>query len=445
MPNSPDCEPERLKAQLSGKDVELREALAFQDAAADVLALIREHPTEPAVIFQSIVTTASRLCESEYAVFYELKGNHYQQVAAQSADPEWLQHLHNNPPPATRASLAGRTGIEQRTIHIEDVLEDPEYMLSEAQRIGKYRSVLGIPLLRDSKTIAVIVLLRTVVKPFTNRQIQLVETFADQASIAIENARLLAELANKSEQLSTLNETLEARVTEQAAELNRHGQLRNFLPDKIADAVLSDQGSDLLKSHRRNIAAVFCDLRRFTSFSENAEPEEVILVLQQFHEETSRIVAEHDGTIVSRVGDGVLIVLNDPIPIEEPVARAVRLGRDLRTTLRGLSQQWQEYEFDVGFGIGISYGYATLGTVGTDNYQNYTAIGTVVNVASRLSDMADDDEVLVTQRVKKEASDGFKFELKDKLALKGIARTINVFKLMDYPDPSGPIPDLKAP
>ena len=416
-----------LLDELKTNQKELSESLEHQTATSAVLAAIAKSPGKLQPVFDEIVERASSLCEADYAFLFEHVEGNLKVVASVRVSDLFVEV---SSIPLDPGTAIGRAFIEKRTVHIEDLLEWKEYTRHDIQKVGGNRSVLTVPLMHGDVPFGVLALMRKTVRVFSDRQIQLAETFADQAVIAIEDARLLAELASKTEELSNLNESLEARVEKQASELNRSLQLRNFLPEKIAEAVLSDDGADLLKSHRRNIAAVFCDLRRFTSFSESAEPEEVILVLQQFHAETSRLVAEHSGTIVTRMGDGVLIVLNDPIPIDEPVIQALELGDELRSSLRALSQQWQEYEFDVGFGIGISYGYATLGTVGADSYQNYTAIGTVVNVASRLSDMADDDEVLVTQRVKTEAGDRFEFGLKDKLALKGITRAINVFSFV---------------
>jgi class 3 adenylate cyclase len=409
---------------------ELEQALKFQKATAHVLTLIRRHPQDLAAIFQSIVSTASRLCDAEHAVFFTRQDRSYFAEVVESVDPEWLQYLRDHPTPATRQSFAGRTGIEQRTVHVKDVLQDKEYTRFHVQRVGGFRTLLGVPILIDNHTIAVICLLRAVVKPFTTDQIHLVETFADQASIAIGNARNLEGLASKTSDLAELNDELEARVAEQLAALKRHAVLRNFLPPKVADMVLSNPNSELLESHRRNVVAIFCDLRRFTSFSESAEPEEVMLVLQQFHTITSELAARHDGTIVSRVGDGVLIVVNDPVPIDSPVKKALALISEMRTALAVLAQAWNECEYDLGFGIGASYGYATLGMVGSSDYQNYTAIGTVVNVASRLSDIAKDGEALVTQRVRTEAADAFEFEEMGQLELKGLKRSIHVLKLV---------------
>jgi len=136
------------------------------------------------------------------------------------------------------------------------------------------------------------------------------------------------------------------------------------------------------------IQLIFCDLRRFTAFSESAEPEEVLQILEEFHSVTGRIATECGGTIINRAGDNLMIVLNDPIEIEDPAKCAVVLGDKLRSTLGAMCENWQRYEHDLGFGVGISYGYATLGVVGSETQQTYTAIGAAVNLASRLCDHA---------------------------------------------------------
>ena len=170
-------------------------------------------------------------------------------------------------------------------------------------------------------------------------------------------------------------------------------------------------------------------LRRFTRFSESADPEEVMQILEAFHAETSKLTAECGGTIIQRAGDGVMIVLNDPITIDEPATRAVELAAKLRVVLASLCENWQKYEYDLSFGIGLSYGYATLGVVGSEKHQNYTAIGPAINIASRLCDGASDGQVLVTQRVCTEVGDAFTFEPVGELELKGVSRAMNVFSL----------------
>jgi class 3 adenylate cyclase len=157
--------------------------------------------------------------------------------------------------------------------------------------------------------------------------------------------------------------------------------------------------------------------------------EEVMQVLETFHTATSVVVAEENGTVIHRAGDGVMIIFNDPIEIENPVARALALTTKLRSRLYQHCDRWNQYEYDLSFGFGVSYGYATLGLVGAHNHHNYTAIGTTVNLASRLCGAASDGEVLVTQRVCTEADTAFEFESLGQIELKGVSKLVRVFRL----------------
>ncbi len=223
----------------------------------------------------------------------------------------------------------------------------------------------------------------------------LIGTFANQNAILKHlNARTQAQAL----ELVQLNRTLENRVNDQVAELDRIGQLKRFLSPEVADLIVEKGDNSLLESHRRYVAAVFCDLRDFTAFSERAEPEEVIDVLQKYHQVLGQLVSEHGGTIDHRAGDGLMVIFNDPLPCDEPVRRAIEMAFAMRDAVSELLQDWAKYGHQLGFGIGVAAGYATLGIVGDATRSDYTAIGNVINLASRLCDQAQDGEVLISQR-----------------------------------------------
>ena len=182
------------------------------------------------------------------------------------------------------------------------------------------------------------------------------------------------------------------------AELNRIGQLKRFLAPEVAQLVVEDLDASLLESHRRYVASLFCDLRGFTAFSERAEPEEVIDVLQRYHEALGRLVDDSGGTIDHRAGDGLMVIFNDPLPCEEPVQEAITTAFRMNEAVRELCREWTRLGHELGFGIGIAAGYATLGLVGDENRSDYTAIGNVINLSSRLCDKAKDGEILISRR-----------------------------------------------
>ncbi len=229
--------------------------------------------------------------------------------------------------------------------------------------------------------------------------------------------------------LQSWTDTLEKRVDEQVGQLERLGRLKRFLSPEVAEVVVSSGDESTLQSHRREIAVVFCDLRGFTDFAESVEPEESMRVLGAYHEGMGEIVGHYHGNINHRAGDGMMVIFNDPLPCEEPAVSAVRMSVAMRDRMDELTGRWRSHGYSLGFGIGISYGYATLGLVGHEDRFDYTAIGSVVNLASRLCDEAQSGQILVTQRVQAEVQSLVNAELIDQRTFKGFSRPINVFNV----------------
>ena len=195
------------------------------------------------------------------------------------------------------------------------------------------------------------------------------------------------------------SKTLEERVAAQIGEIERMGRLKRFLAPQIAEAILCSSAEACLESHRRDIVVLFCDMRGFTAFSETAEPEDVTAVLREYHGSIGPLIHRYEGTLDRFTGDGMLVLFNDPMPCPDPAVRAVRLAVDMRNTAASLARTWMARGHEIGFGVGIAQGYATLGQIGFEGRFEYTAIGTVTNVAARLCAEAKDGQILVTQRV----------------------------------------------
>ena len=227
--------------------------------------------------------------------------------------------------------------------------------------------------------------------------------------------------------LAEWNSRLEERVAVQVGQLERVGRLKRFLSPQIAELITAAGEGDALRSHRRDVVVLFCDLRGFTAFAETAEPEEVVAVLHEYHAALGPLVQRHGATIDHFAGDGMMLFFNDPVPSPDPVGSALALAVEMRTAVQARASDWRRRGFQLGFGIGIAQGYATLGLVGFEQRQDYTAIGTVCNVAARLCAEAADGEILLTQRVALAAP--MPTALVCEMALKGLARPIPVFRL----------------
>jgi adenylate cyclase len=235
------------------------------------------------------------------------------------------------------------------------------------------------------------------------------------------------EVQAQAAELMQWNRTLESRVAEQLKEIERISRLKRFLSPQVADLVMASGDEDILRSHRQAITVVFCDLRGFTAFAETAEPEEVMDLINQYHECLGALIHKYEGTLDRFVGDGLDVLFNDPLPCPDPSLRAVRMAVEMRERIGELSVTWRKHGHDLGFGIGIAHGYATLGRIGFEGRIDYSAIGTVVNLAARLCGEAADGQILVDGKVKAAVEDLAVIKPSGELALKGFHRPISAF------------------
>ena len=242
--------------------------------------------------------------------------------------------------------------------------------------------------------------------------------------------RSLLRIKQYQDELANLNRTLESRVQQQLDELERIGQLKRFLSPQVVELVTSGGKASLLETHRAEITAVFCDLRGFTAFSETEEPEEVIVVLRQYHEVISRLLSEFGATLDHVAGDSILVFFNDPLPCPDPPRQAIRMALAMREQVGELVRSWGKRGHELDLGIGIALGHATLGTIGSAGLFHYAAVGTAINLAARLSDEAAGGQILVSARVRA-ATEGFvETEEVGPLTLRGFARPVPAFKVL---------------
>jgi len=227
-------------------------------------------------------------------------------------------------------------------------------------------------------------------------------------------------------ELSEWNRTLEARVAEQVEELARMARLRRFLSPTLAEVVM-ERGESVLESHRRELAVLFADLRGWTDFSAATEPEEVMSVVGSYHAAMGELISKYDATVGWFAGDGLMVWFNDPIPCEEPAERAVRMAVEMREAMSALTAGWQKRGHDLDFSLGVALGYATIGRIGFDGRYDYGAVGSVLNLASRLCDAAEPGQIVVSRRVLAEVEEFVEAQPLGKLELKGLGKPVEAF------------------
>jgi class 3 adenylate cyclase len=335
-----------------------------------------------------------------------LDGDVLLSVAHDGGGAEGFSYDKEHPHAIDRSSAAGRAAVTRRPVHIPNVDQDPEYTYSGPR---PYKAMLGAPILIEDELIGVVVVVRTEPTPFSDDQIALIETFADQAAVAIANARLL--------------ETVERQRTE----------LARFVSPPVAELITSEEGKQLLAGHRAYITIAYFDLRGFTAFAETAEPEELIDIVREYHSATGELVTAHSGTLEHFAGDGLMVFFNDPVAIEEPELQAARLALAMRDRIGELAAGWRKRGYELGLGAGIAVGHATLGRIGFEGRYDYGALGSVTNIASRLSDEAGPGKILLTQRAYAALEGRVEARTVGSLELKGLGRPVDVYELVGIP------------
>jgi class 3 adenylate cyclase/putative methionine-R-sulfoxide reductase with GAF domain len=372
---------------------ELEDVREQQRAISGVLrAVARSAGLQP--VLEEVAEACRRLCQADYGALWLLKDG-LLHLGAHQGEPEGAQYDLEHPHPVDRTTAAGRAALERKPIQIPDVLADPEYTYPGPRF---FRTMLGVPIMIEDDLIGVVVVVRREPKRFTDDHIALVQTFADQAAVALTNARLL--------------DAIERQRTE----------LSRFVSPQVADLISSEHGEGLLAGHRAYISSLFCDLRGFTAFAETAAPEELFDVLREYHAVLGELIPAHHGTLEHFAGDGVMVFFNDPLPVDAHELQAIRLAIAAQTRFAELATGWRKRGIDLALGIGIESGYATLGRIGFEGRFDYGALGPATNLASRLSMHASPGQTLIGQRVFAATEEAVETTPVGSLELKGFGR-----------------------
>jgi len=250
----------------------------------------------------------------------------------------------------------------------------------------------------------------------------------DQGAL-VARVRAMLRIKALHDEVQALNKGLEAKVQAQVAELERVSRLQRFLAPQVAQAIVTAGDDKVLQKRRREVVALFCDLRGFTGFSETAEPEDVMSVLDEYHAAVGPLVHKYEGTLERFLGDGMMVLFNDPLPCPDAPERAARMAIEMRDSVAALAPAWKRRGHVLGFGIGLAQGYATMGTIGFADRLEYTAIGAVVNLAARLCADAADGQILTNSRLASAIGESLDIDELGERTLRGMSRPVAVVNL----------------
>ena len=387
-------------ADLADVARQLEDVREQQRAINGVLrAVARSAGVQP--VLDEVVEACRRLCRADHGALWLLEGG-LLHAAAHHGEQEAIAFDRQHPHAVDRTTAAGRTAIERKPVHIPDVRDDREYTYAGPR---PYRAMLGVPVLFEDELIGVVVVVRREAQAFTDEHIALLETFAAQAAIALTNARLI--------------EAVERQRTE----------LARYLAPQVAELISSREGEHLLAGHRAYISCLFSDLRRFTAFAETAAPEELFDVLRAYHETLGELIPAYHGTLEHFAGDGVMVFFNDPVAVDDHELQAVKLALAAQERFSDLARLWRKRGTDLGLGIGIEAGYATLGRIGFEGRYDYAALGPVSNLACRLSTEASAGQILIGPRIYAAVEETVEVTPVGELELKGFARPITTHEV----------------
>ena len=442
----------RLLNELASRTRELARSVEHLTALGEVGRAVGS-TLDLDTVLTAIVARAVDLSAGDGGVIYEYdEVNEVFELRATENLPEPFVDMARRTPLPRGEGVAGQLAELRRPVQVSDVAS-----WAHRGRLGDvlvgvgYRAVLAVPLLHEDRLLGALAVTRKSPGEFPADVVALLQAFATQSALAIHHARLYRQLEAKRQELEAAdlhkaellkeleqwNHTLERRVAEQVAHVERLGRLKRFFSPQLAELIVVGGADDPLKTHRREVTVVFLDLRGFTAFAETAEPEEVMSLLREYHRAMGTLILSYEGTVERFTGDGMMIFFNDPVPIDRPAERAVRMAVAMREELGHLSETWRRHGHALGLGVGIAQGYATIGAIGFEGRWDYGAIGTVTNLAARLCGEAAAGQILVSGRVAAEVEELARVEEIGALSLKGLARPVPAWNVVGLRAPDG--------
>jgi class 3 adenylate cyclase len=396
---------ERASVSVEGLVRDLERLREQRQAVGDVLrAVTRGEGLQP--VLDEIVAAAQSLCEAEHGQLFLREGDLFHIASESGGQLAAFEYDREHPHVRDRTTVVGRVALSCEVTQIADVLADPDYDHG-AQAIVGFRALLGVPIVLEGELIGALSVGRNVPGLFLDEQVELVKTFAEQAAVAIANARLL--------------DAVERQRTE----------LARFVSPQVAELVSSSDGEQLLAGHRAYISCLFSDLRNFTAFAETAAPEDLFHVLREYHTVLGELIPRFQGTLEHFAGDGVMIFFNDPLPVVDHELQAVRFALAVQERFAGLAALWRKRGSELALGVGIDAGYATLGRIGFEGRYDYGALGPVTNLASRLSTRAAPGQILIGPRVYAAVEEAVDAVPVGDLELKGFGRPISAYEVRE--------------
>jgi class 3 adenylate cyclase len=396
---------DRASVSVEGLVRDLERLREQRQAVGDVLrAVTRGEGLQP--VLDEIVAAAQSLCEAEHGQLFLREGDVFHIASESGGQLAAFEYDREHPHVRDRTTVVGRVALSCQVTQIADVLADPDYDHG-AQAIVGFRALLGVPIVLEGELIGALSVGRNVPGLFLDEQVELVKTFAEQAAVAIANARLL--------------DAVERQRTE----------LARFVSPQVAELVSSSDGEQLLAGHRAYISCLFSDLRNFTAFAETAAPEDLFHVLREYHTVLGELIPHFQGTLEHFAGDGVMIFFNDPLPVVDHELQAVRFALAVQERFAELAALWRKRGSELALGVGIDAGYATLGRIGFEGRYDYGALGPVTNLASRLSTRAAPGQILIGPRVYAAVEEAVDAVPVGDLELKGFGRPISAYEVRE--------------